>query len=73
MLWSIVTPLVIGVVIALVLFWALRGRASRRRPQEGPTVPDLSVATEIQRLEQLRDAGEITEAEFREAKSKLLS
>jgi len=73
MIWSNVTPIVIGLVIVAVLVWALRGRPSGRRPDAGPTIPDLSVATEIQRLEQLRDAGEITEAEFRAAKSKLLS
>lgn len=69
---TIITIVVVGVVFGFVIAWVMRGR-SRRGPESGGTMPDLSIATEIERLDQLRDAGEITEAEYREAKSKLLS
>ena len=71
-MYSIVTIIVIVVVIALVAGWAMRGRG-KKRPETGPTMPDLSIAEEVQRIEQLHDAGEMTDAEYREAKSKLLS
>jgi uncharacterized membrane protein len=70
--YSVVTVVVIVIVIALVAGWVMRGRG-RKRPEAGPTMPDLSIAEEVQRVEQLHDAGEITDAEYREAKSRLLS
>jgi len=69
---TIITIIVFVVVFGFVIAWVMRGRR-KQRPEQGGTIPDLSIATEVQRLEQLRDAGEISEAEFREAKSKLLS
>lgn len=69
---TLVTIVVLVVVFGFVIAWVMRGR-SRRRPATGPTIPDLSVATEVQRLAMLRDEGKITDAEYREAKSKLLS
>jgi septation ring formation regulator EzrA len=71
-MYSIVTIIVIVVVIALVAGWVMRGRG-KKLPEAGPTMPDLSIAEEVQRIEQLHDAGEMTDAEYREAKSKLLS
>jgi uncharacterized membrane protein len=70
-MYSIVTIVVIVVVIALVASWVMRGRS--KRPEAGPTMPDLSVAEEVQRVEQLHDQGKMTDEEYREAKSKLLS
>jgi len=69
---TLITIIVFVVVIGLVISWMMRGR-SRRRPEAGPTMPDLSTAEEVMRLEQLHDAGELSDAEYREAKSKLLS
>ena len=72
-MYSIVTIIVIVVVIALVAGWVMMRGRGKKRPEAGPTMPDLSIAEEVQRVEQLHDAGEITDAEYREAKSRLLS
>jgi len=69
--YSLITIVVIVVVIALVASWAMRGRS--KRPAAGPTMPDLSIAEEVQRVEQLHDEGKMTDAEYRDAKSKLLT
>jgi hypothetical protein len=69
---SIITIIVFVIVIVLVVGWVMRGR-SKRRPEAGPTMPDLGIAEEVQRVEQLHDEGKLTDAEYHEAKSKLLS
>lgn len=69
---TLFTIIVVVVVFALVASWVMRGR-SRRRPEAGPTIPDLGIAEEIQRVEQLHDEGKITDAEYHEARSKLLN
>jgi septation ring formation regulator EzrA len=69
---SLITIVVVVIVIALVAGWVMRGRKTRR-PEAGPMIPDLSIAEEVQRIEQLHDAGEMTDAEYHEAKSRLLS
>ena len=62
---TLITIIVFVVVIGFVISWMMRGR-SRRRPDAGPTMPDLSTAEEIQRVEQLHDEGKITDAEYHE-------
>jgi uncharacterized membrane protein len=69
---TLITIIVFVVVIGLVISWTMRGR-SKRRPEAGPTMPNLNTAEEVMRLDQLHDAGELTDAEYHEAKSKLLS
>lgn len=70
-MYTLITIIVIVVVIGLVASWAMRGRS--KRPESGPTIPDLSIAEEVQRVEQLHDEGKMTDAEYHEARSKLLS
>ena len=72
-MYSIITVIVVVIVFALVAYWALRGRSRKRRPEPGPTMPDLSTAEELQRVEQLHDEGKLTDAEYHEARSNLLS
>ena len=69
---TLITIIVFVVVVGFVISWTMRGRA-KRRPETGPTMPNLDTAEEVMRLEQLHDAGELTDAEYHEAKSKLLS
>lgn len=69
---TVITIIVFVVVIGFVISWTLRSR-SRRRPEAGPTMPDLSTAEELQRVEQLHDKGEITDTEYHEARSRLMS
>lgn len=69
---TLITIIVFVVVIGFVISWTMRGR-SRRRPEAGPTMPDLSTAEELQRVEQLHDEGKITDAEYHEARSRLMS
>jgi uncharacterized membrane protein len=70
-MFTFITVIVIVIVVGLVASWVMRGRS--KRPEAGPTIPDLSIAEEVQRVEQLHDEGKMTDAEYREAKSKLLS
>ena len=72
-MYSIITVIVVVIVFALVAYWLLRGRGKKRRPEAGPTMPDLGTAEEVVRLEQLHDAGKLTDAEYHEARSRLLS
>jgi uncharacterized membrane protein len=69
---TLITIIVFVVVFGFVIAWAMRGR-KKKQPDAGPTMPDLSVAEEVMRLEQRHDAGELTDTEFHAAKSKLLS
>jgi uncharacterized membrane protein len=71
--YSIITVIVVVIVFALVAYWALRGRGKQSRPEAGPTMPDLSTAEEVMKLEKLHDEGTITDAEYHEARSRLLS
>ena len=71
MMWTLVSMGVFVFVIVLVVVWF--GKGKKKQPEVGPSVPNLTTAEDIVRIEELHDQGKMTDEEYHAAKARLLS